>query len=52
MKLRLRKRTTTNTVRDTVLSERRLKKAAKESIKDQKNLSKSAAKLRTHTATR
>lgn len=52
MKSLFRKRTGTNTVRDTVSDKAKLKKAAKASIKDQKNISRQATKLRAQTANR
>jgi hypothetical protein len=44
------KKTTTKNVRDVIYDERALKKAAKESIKDQKQVTKKATKLRTQLA--
>lgn len=50
MNLLLKKKTATRPVRYIVLDDRALKKAAKESIKDQKNITAQAAKLRTQLA--
>lgn len=52
MKLSLKRKATSVKVRDVVLDERALKKAAKESIKDQNKVHEQAVRLRARAAAR